>query len=68
MVLTWASLKLSGSLKVLHIIKKKSEVVLHFWIFLNVDMFDYRESAGKIKRKYKEYEIFWLFEIFSFKY
>ena len=31
-------------------------------------MFDYRESAGKIKRKYKEYEKFWLFEFFSFKY
>ena len=27
-------------------------------------MFDYRESAGKIKRKYKEYENFWLFGFF----
>ena len=68
MVLIWAPHKVSGSLKVLHIIKKKSEVVLHFWIFLNVDMFDYWESAGKIKRKYNEYEKFWLFEFFSFKY
>ena len=27
-------------------------------------MFDYQQSAGKIKRKYKEYEKFWLFEFF----
>ena len=27
-------------------------------------MFDYQESAGKIKRKHKEYEKFWLFEFF----
>ena len=31
-------------------------------------MFDYQENAGKIKRKYKEYENFGYLDFFSFKY
>ena len=29
-------------------------------------MFDYRKRTEKIKRKYKEYEKFWLFGFFFF--